>query len=512
MNQWKVSSRLHALEAACVVVMVALAAVSWFSQQRLAEVQDESYRKAKAASHMLHTSGAAADSYRIVADTFINRQFDEVARKWQTNKTEVDGLLATARELAATDSEKRLVAEGTAAMAGIRRLYEEQFVVHAKAGKTEAVVQVDDQIDKLVDAYDAAFSKVAEEMVAAANQADEDFDRLARTTRWVDTGLVLLGGLTLVGLGLLVSRSITSQLGMEPAEAIDFAHRIASGDLSVSHRATPRPGSVSAALHEMAATLEGLVVQVRSGAEGVATASTQISQGNLDLSTRTEQQASALQATASTMGHLGSAVSHNADSATQANQLARGASGVATQGGEVVRQVVDTMAGIAESSRRIADIIAVIDGIAFQTNILALNAAVEAARAGEQGRGFAVVAGEVRSLAQRSAEAAREIKGLITASVERVETGNELVNRAGQTMSEVVGSIQRVADIVSEITAASEEQRQGVQQIGQSVTQLDHNTQQNAALVEQSAAAAQSLKQQADALVATVARFRLTQT
>jgi methyl-accepting chemotaxis protein len=241
----------------------------------------------------------------------------------------------------------------------------------------------------------------------------------------------------------------------------------------------------------------------------VATASAQIASGNSDLSGRTEEQASALEQTAASMEQLGSTVRQNADNARQANQLALNASTVAVQGGDVVAQVVGTMKGINDSSRKIADIIGVIDGIAFQTNILALNAAVEAARAGEQGRGFAVVASEVRSLAQRSAEAAKEIKGLITASVERVAQGTQQADLAGETMTEVVGAIRRVTDIMGEISAASSEQSTGVAQVGEAITQMDQATQQNAALVEESAAAADSLQRQAQELVQAVAVFRL---
>jgi aerotaxis receptor len=256
--------------------------------------------------------------------------------------------------------------------------------------------------------------------------------------------------------------------------------------------------------------LRCLVDDVAAQVEGVSVASTQIAQGNGDLSQRTEEQASALQQTAATMDQLGATVKQNADNSLQANQLARGASAVAVNGGAVVGRVVDTMKGISESSRKIAEIISTIDGIAFQTNILALNAAVEAARAGEQGRGFAVVATEVRTLAQRSAEAAKEIKALICASVERVEQGTTLVDEAGRTMTEVVGSIRRVSDIVAEISAASVEQSSGVSQVGEAVSQMDQVTQQNAALVEQTAAAADSLNQQTQALVRAVNVYRQT--
>ena len=324
----------------------------------------------------------------------------------------------------------------------------------------------------------------------------------------VGAGLALAVAVA-VALGWWITRLITVPVD----EAVRATREIANGNLAVSLSVRSRDeiGQLLQGLIEMRDKLAAVVSEVRSNAEGVATASAEIAQGNSDLSGRTESQASALEETAASMEQLGSTVRQNADNARQANQLALNASTVATHGGEVVAQVVDTMRGINDSSRRIADIIGVIDGIAFQTNILALNAAVEAARAGEQGRGFAVVAGEVRSLAQRSADAAKEIKSLITASVERVEQGSQLVDQAGTTMEEVVTAIRRVTDIMGEISAASSEQASGVAQVGEAVTQMDHATQQNAALVEQSAAAAASLNQQAQDLVGAVAVFRLTQ-
>jgi methyl-accepting chemotaxis protein len=308
------------------------------------------------------------------------------------------------------------------------------------------------------------------------------------------------------------TRALLRRLGGDPAEAAAVARSVASGDLSSSIRL--RPGdtdSLLAQLSVMQSSLVKAVRDVREGSEHVAIASTQIAQGNANLSQRTEQQAGALQSTASTMDELGSTVRTNADNALQANQLAQGASDVAQRGGAVVGQVVQTMKGIQDSSRRIGDIIAVIDGIAFQTNILALNAAVEAARAGEQGRGFAVVAAEVRSLAQRSAEAAKEIKNLINASVDRVEQGSALVDQAGTTMNEVVHAIRRVTDIVGEISSASSEQSAGVSQVGQAVADMDRATQQNAALVEESAAAAESLRMQASQLLQSVAVFKIAE-
>ena len=304
-----------------------------------------------------------------------------------------------------------------------------------------------------------------------------------------------------------VIRSITGPIN----QAVAVSQAVAAGDLNVQFEARGKneTAQLLIALKQMVGSLSQVVSDVRSGSEGVATASAQIAQGNNDLSARTEQQASALQQTAASMEELSSTVKQNADSARSANQLAVNASSVAERGGAVVAQVVNTMKGINESSRRISDIISVIDGIAFQTNILALNAAVEAARAGDQGRGFAVVASEVRSLAGRSAEAAREIKMLINASVERVEQGTAQVDEAGITMSEVVSAIKRVTDLMGEISAASREQSEGVNQVGEAVVQMDQVTQQNAALVEEMAAAAGSLEQQARELVSTVSVFKL---
>ena len=327
------------------------------------------------------------------------------------------------------------------------------------------------------------------------------------TIRLTTIGAIVVG-LLLAGLfGWLIARSITAPIG----RARDAAERVAEGDLTVDLRVQGRDETAQllSSLSTMKDNLAGIVANVRQNADGVATASAQIAQGNIDLSSRTEEQASALEETAASMEELSSTVKQNADNARQGNQLAISASAVAVKGGEVVGQVVQTMKGINDSSKKIADIISVIDGIAFQTNILALNAAVEAARAGEQGRGFAVVASEVRSLAGRSAEAAKEIKVLISDSVERGEQGTALVGEAGVTMAEVVSSIRRVTDIMGEISAASTEQSAGVSQVGEAVTQMDQATQQNAALVEESAAAAESLKTQAQQLVHAVAVFRL---
>jgi methyl-accepting chemotaxis protein-1 (serine sensor receptor) len=327
------------------------------------------------------------------------------------------------------------------------------------------------------------------------------------TTRAWSSATIVAGILFAVLFGWSLIRGISRSL----REALDVATAVGQGDLTHSFHQDGKDevAQVLIALAGMQTSLAQVVSTVRQGSDAVALASTEIAQGNHDLSARTESQASALEQTAASMEQLSATVKQNADNARQANQLAQSASATAVQGGEVVASVVETMKGINDSSKKISDIISVIDGIAFQTNILALNAAVEAARAGEQGRGFAVVASEVRSLAGRSAEAAKEIKRLINASVERVEQGTAQVDQAGITMGEVVSSIKRVTDLMGEISAASREQSQGVSQVGEAVTQMDQVTQQNAALVEEMAAAASSLKAQAQDLVGTVAVFKL---
>ena len=328
----------------------------------------------------------------------------------------------------------------------------------------------------------------------------------AQARTWV-VALVVSTILVASFLAVWITRLITRPL----SQAVGAAEAIAAGDLTMTLCVDGKDeiAQLLQALTRMRDNLARIVGHVRQNAESVATASAQIAQGNNDLSGRTEEQASALEETAASMEELGATVKQNADNARQANQLAQGASQVAVKGGDVVSQVVDTMKGINDSSKRIVDIISVIDGIAFQTNILALNAAVEAARAGEQGRGFAVVASEVRSLAGRSSEAAKEIKSLISTSVERVEQGTTLVDQAGTTMTEIANSIGRMTNVMGEISSASVEQSAGVAQVGEAVTQMDQATQQNAALVEESAAAAESLKMQAQQLVQTVAVFKL---
>ncbi len=324
----------------------------------------------------------------------------------------------------------------------------------------------------------------------------------------LSVALAVIATLVAVVLNLIMRSTMRNELGGDPADARAALSEIAKGDLTVPIANTTGEASLMGVMRQMQMALEALVQGVRASASSIATATDEIAAGSQDLSNRTESQASALEETAASMEELSSTVTQNAENARTANQLALQASEVAVKGGSVVGQVVDTMKGINESSKKIADIIGVIDGIAFQTNILALNAAVEAARAGEQGRGFAVVASEVRSLAGRSAEAAKEIKALIGASVEAVEKGSSLVDLAGVTMAEVVGSIRRVTDIMGEISASSSEQSLGVAQIGEAVSHMEQTTQQNAALVEQMAAAAASLNGQSQGLVQAVAVFK----
>jgi methyl-accepting chemotaxis protein-1 (serine sensor receptor) len=351
----------------------------------------------------------------------------------------------------------------------------------------------------LVQAGDEIVAETERDVVAAKASS-------ARAT-FLSLLAMVLGSAAAIVAGIVVSRSIVRPLG----RAVEVARTVAAGDLRTRIEVTSddETGQLLAALRDMNASLKQIVTKVRSGADAISVASDEIAQGNMDLSSRTEQQAGALEETASSMEELTSTVSQNADNARQAKRLAISACDVAVKGGQVVERAVGTMAAISASSKQIGDIIGVIDGIAFQTNILALNAAVEAARAGEQGRGFAVVASEVRSLAQRSAVAAKEIKVLIGASTERVEAGSALVSEAGATMHEIVASVKQVMDVMAEISAATTEQGAGIEQINMAVTEMDTTTQQNAALVEEAAAAAQALREQTVALNGVVGVFKL---
>ena len=417
--------------------------------------------------------------------------------------------LAQAAQIARTEQDKHFVQDAIAARDNYLPARDAlmKLAMDGKADEAKAYLPTTFmplQIKYFI-ALDAMFDYQGGLMDAAGKAAGDD----SQSARIIINALAALTVLLSALVAWLVSRSITRPLN----QAVEVAKRVADGDLTteVTVTSSDEIGELMTALKVMNGNLFDIVSQVRSGTDTIAHASSEIASGNMDLSSRTEQQAGSLEETASAMEQLTSTVKQNADNARQANQLAVSASEVAVQGGSVVGKVIDTMGSINASSKKIVDIISVIDGIAFQTNILALNAAVEAARAGEQGRGFAVVASEVRSLAHRSASAAKEIKQLIDDSVEKVDTGSKLVEQAGATMNEVVASVRRVTDIVAEISSASQEQSAGIDEIGNAITQIDETTQQNAALVEQAAAAAQSLQDQAAKLTQVVSVFKLDQ-
>ena len=511
MKNLKVSQRLFIIVACSCVVMLVLAISNWWVLSQLAAQQDQGVTASSNLGRLKDESNLGAQAYRVIADSYINRNLDDTKKRWDDIVQQFDASLTFANGIADTPTKKAAVEEAAAAYKELRHLYEDIYLdLDKKNAAREDVAGVDDAVDKQIDKFDTAYGKIEKELKAEVTLLDAQFDETAKRSRIGVISAIGLGTIVLIWLTLAVSRSITAQLGMELADATACAQAIAKGDLSqeIAHNANAND-SLASALSQMLGTLKTIVSKVRAGAESVATASAEIAQGNGNLSGRTEQQASSLEQTAASMEELGAQVKHNSENARQANSLSTQASQVAVTGGEVVGQVVETMKGINASSRKISDIISVIDGIAFQTNILALNAAVEAARAGDQGRGFAVVASEVRSLAGRSAEAAKEIKSLINASVERVEQGTNLVDKAGETMTEIVSSIGRVTGIMGEISSASEEQAMGVAQVGQAVSHMDQATQQNAALVEQMAAAAGSLSTQANELVQVVAAFKL---
>ena len=384
----------------------------------------------------------------------------------------------------------------------------QQILVRSRALKTEEAVAIlnsdSRKLSRQITAKLDELLKYNGQSISAATAAGNAV--FASSQIWL-RGLIVLCCVLGLGLAVLIARSIAKPL----QKAVELAQAVAGGrlDMHIEAKGQDEVAALTLALGEMNDSLRNIVGRVRQGTDSIATASSQIASGNHDLSARTEEQASSLEETAASMEELTATVKQNASNAQQANQLAAAASQVAQRGGATVSQVVDTMDAIHASSRKIVDIIAVIDAIAFQTNILALNAAVEAARAGEQGRGFAVVAGEVRTLAQRSATAAKEIKQLIDDSVDKVAAGSQQVAQAGKTMEEIVGSVRRVTDIMAEISAASHEQTSGIEQINTAVSQMDQVTQQNAALVEESAAAAASLQTQASTLADIVSVFQL---
>ena len=504
----------HKLWSAVIAIVVALAAVVGFSGYRTSQAQaqaDATWREMSTRvesalrwAGLTETNAARTQALVVSSDPAVEAEFKAIIPATSAQISEVQKKLEA---LATGEADKAQMAKIAAARKAMIDLRGQALKLKAEGQNDTAVALVKQSYNPAVAAYLKTLHDFVElqRQQAQASQADIASNRLLTVKiAAVVVGLLILS--IVVGAYFLIG-SIQRPL----AQARHLADCIASGDLSAREAVTRSDefGDLLRSLYAMSEALSRMVLQVRQSTDSIATASAEIALGNQDLSARTEQTSSNLQQTAAAMEQFTSTLQQSAGSAQQASSLAAGASGVARRGGEVVEQVVSTMQDIHHSSQKIADIIGVIDGIAFQTNILALNAAVEAARAGEQGRGFAVVAGEVRSLAQRSADAAKEIKGLITASVERVETGSRLVEGAGSTMQEVVQAVQRVTDMIGEITAASQEQSAGVAQVNQAVGQLDQMTQQNAALVEQSAAAAHSLREQAQQLAQAVSAFKV---
>ena len=421
--------------------------------------------------------------------------------------------LDIAKPLFVSDEAKRIFAE----FETVSALYQQDLDRTLLLAGTEPLAQRSEELNaalvaarKHANTLDDLLTELTKQKEARAKAASVETTQLFESSQSLMIMLTIGSALAGLGLGVLITRNLTGQLGGEPSEASSIAAKIASGDLNVTITTKPDDqSSMMFAMKKMRDSLAMIVGQVRTGTDAIATASAQVAAGSMDLSSRTEQQASSLEETASSMEELTSTVKENAENARQANTLAAKASEVAVKGGAVIHEVVGTMEQINDSAKKIVDIITVIDGIAFQTNILALNAAVEAARAGEQGRGFAVVASEVRTLAQRSASAAKEIKQLIGNSVEKVETGSKLVADAGATMHEIVQSVQHVTNIMAEISSASQEQTTGIEQINEAVAQMDQVTQQNAALVEEAAAASEAMQEQAAHLAEVVSVFKL---
>ena len=508
----RIGQRLGLGFAAMIALALGLGGFGWFAmnsvQGNLRHLTDDRVVKVMALQELKDNAKVVGMSVRSIAlmsdasDKKVESQNLETART-------ANGKIAAQLQASLTSPKGRELLQALTAARGTFNTAADEVRTLGMDNRFDAATEA--LIGRLLPAERAYFERIdalldyqQELMAASKSEADQTVAGAQAAVAVLVAAAAALG----VVLAWGVTRSITAPI----AEAVKLAETVAAGDLrsQITARGQDEAAQLLRALQRMNDHLAGVVGGVRGNAESVATASGQIAQGNADLSQRTEEQASNLQQTAAAMEQLAATVRQNAETAQAASQLAHSASDVAARGGQVVGQVVTTMQAITDSSRRIADIIGTIDGIAFQTNILALNAAVEAARAGEQGRGFAVVAGEVRSLAQRSAEAAREIKTLIGSSVERVNEGGVLVDEAGRTMQDIVSQVKRVTDLISEISAASQEQTQGIGQIGDAVSQLDQVTQQNAALVEESAAAAESLKHQAAQLSQAVSVFTLT--
>ncbi|MFP4890199.1 methyl-accepting chemotaxis protein [Paraburkholderia sp. EG304] len=432
----------------------------------------------------------------------------DAERRVEANLEKFNTMVAGASDM--TDKARRLAAELPRIEALYRPVALEINRLAVSNQRDAAIAAIDTQCRPLLSALIKASNEYENFTRERAQQLVRESSDQFATQRNLLIAICLVALVLAVVAGAVITRSLLRALGAEPTALVEVTQRVAGGDLSPVPGANSAPtGSVLASMGKMQVSLVHLIGQVRTSADNIATGSSQIASGNVDLSTRTEQQAASLQETAASMEELTSTVKQNAENAQQASSLSANASEVAGRGNQVVGEVVDTMSEIRTSSTRIADITGIIEGIAFQTNILALNAAVEAARAGEQGRGFAVVASEVRNLAQRSSSAAKEIKDLINASVQKIQNGSSLANEAGKTMAEVTQAVARVTDIMGEIAAASTEQSRGIEQVNQAITQMDEVTQQNAALVEEAAAASKSLEDQGRQLNQAVSFFRL---
>ena len=515
----KVGTRLGLGFAWVVLLLIAVTAFGLYNmdqmQRRFLDVVEVNNPETKLVNEMMGTVSERSISLR---NLMLQGGADDIEKEANYIKAQTQKYQASEQKLRSMfDKDAGAVAEKKAAIQKIKaqgdiahKLIDQAVDLGLKREAYELAQFLKDDylpVQKKWQTELSALVAVEDRLNTDASQASTGAYTAAR---WLMLVTSAVGIITALIAAAWITRNLLKKLGGEPDYAAAIAGQIADGDLAV-HIET-KPGdkdSLLMAMKGMRDKLAAIVTQVRVGSETISTASTEIARGNLDLSSRTEQQAGSLEETASSMEQLNSTVKQNAENAQQANQLAVAASDVAVQGGSIVSQVVQTMESINASSQKVVDIISVIDGIAFQTNILALNAAVEAARAGEQGRGFAVVASEVRSLAQRSASAAKEIKVLIGDSVGKVENGSKLVEQAGVTMHDIVTSIRRVTDVMSEITSANSEQSSGIEQVNEAIIQIDDMTQQNAALVEQAAAAAQSLQDQAANLTALVSVFKL---
>ncbi|MGJ9417676.1 methyl-accepting chemotaxis protein [Massilia sp. CMS3.1] len=504
------------------LVLVLLVAVTGVGIMRMAQIQDRldhvvsvnnvSSRAVIEMRNNVHDRLASLRVLTLMTDATEMepelKRFKEQTAKYDEAQKKLSAIFATA----GTAAEKSLLAEikshEAAAMPAIAKA-SELYLANDAMSATRVMVK---EVRPVQKKWTEALDKLVTLEDTQSAQSQKDAESAFASTRNFMVGMLIAALAIGMAAAVVITRGLIKQLGGEPDYTARIATSIAHGDLAIAiDTSTAERGSLLAEMNEMRNSLVGIVGQVRRGTETIGTASREIAAGNLDLSSRTELQASSLEKTASAMETLTTTVKQNAEHAREANHLAASASDVARKGGDVVSQVVGTMGEINSSASKIADIIGVIDGIAFQTNILALNAAVEAARAGEQGRGFAVVASEVRNLAQRSAAAAKEIKTLIGDSVEKVERGSKLVGQAGVTMDEVVASVKRVTDIMGEIANASAEQSAGIEQVNMSIIEMDSMTQQNAALVEEAAAAAQSLQDQAGELSRVVSIFRLVE-